>query len=132
MLDNIILEIDDFLKQFNVKYIYCGSISLYLNGIKEITKFEDVDIDFIDLTDQEKLELPIGLINGKYPIDKLHKIDGLNQRYHEINFHNRKLLISDLDYELKVKEYFIKKYKDYIFKDKALMRMEQIKKYLNS
>lgn len=132
MLDNIILEINNYLKKFNVKYIYCGSISLYLNGIKEIVSFNDVDIDFIDLNDEEKLELPIGIINEKYPIDKLHKIEEIEQRYHKINFYGEEILVSDLDYEIEVREYFIKEYKDYIFKDKALMRIEQIKKYLNS
>ena len=54
MLDDLILQIDDYLRQFNQRFVYCGSISLYLNGCKEITKFNDIDVDYIDLTDKEK------------------------------------------------------------------------------
>lgn len=130
--DNIILDINDYISEFNLKFIFCGSISLYLNGITEITEFSDVDIDFCDCTQEEKLLINIGLIFKKYPIDKLSPVENIPLKYHEIDFYNRKLLISDLDYELNVREYFIKEYKDYIYKDKALMRIEQIKKYLNN
>lgn len=129
--DNIILEIDKELKCLNEIYIYCGSISLYLNGIKEIITFNDIDIDFIYKTDAEKWQIPLGFINKKYPTDKLSPISEIPIKYHEIDFYDRKLLISDLDYELKIREYLINNIPNYWYKDKALIRINQIKKYLN-
>ena len=46
-MKDLFLKIDDFLKSFNKKYVYCGSISLYLNGMN-INNFDDIDVDFID------------------------------------------------------------------------------------
>lgn len=129
MLDDLILQIDDYLRQFNHKFVYCGSISLYLNGCKEITKFSDIDVDYIDLTDKEK-EWVKTTFSDDLPGDNVTKINDIETRYHEITFHNRKMLISDLDYELEIRYELLKK-PNYSKKEKVIDRINLIKRYLN-
>lgn len=131
MLGDLILEIDDQLRQLGEPYIYCGSISLYLNGMTDyITDFSDIDIDFFTVIDElDLIQIPISFICGK-PIDKMRKIDGIERRYHKIVFCNREFLISDLDYELETKLRFIED-KNYFYRDKAIMRIKQIQEFIN-
>lgn len=127
---DIILSINEVLKKLDVKYVYCGDFSLYLNGVKEITEFEDVDIDFCDTPEEEKMSIPVGLILDKYPIDKLTPIEGIPLRSHEIDFWGEKMLISDLDYELEVKEYLLKN-NLFNFPEGQPEKIQLLKKYLN-
>ena len=129
-LDSLILNIDNEVKKLNVPYIYCGSVSLYLNGMTEyITDFEDVDIDFFDMPELDLIMLPIGFVSGK-PVDKLIKINDMERRFHKITFYDRELLITDIDYELETKQLFIQD-ETYRYRDKALQRIEQIKEFIN-
>lgn len=129
MLDDLILKIDDYIRQFNQRFVYCGSISLYLNGCKEITKFNDIDVDFIDLTDKEKEWMNTNFSDDLRG-DNVTKINGIETRYHEITFHDRKMLITDLDYELEIRYELLKK-PNYSKKEKVLDRINLIKKYIN-
>lgn len=129
MLDDIILNIDDYVKSLNVKYFYCGSLSLYLNGITEIKTFDDIDIDFYELSGDDLEMLPISIVNG-YPVDKLQKLNSIEQKFHEITFHDRKIYISDLDYELETKEYLLS-LPNYIFKEKASRERDLIINFIN-
>ena len=128
-LDELILYIDDNLKQLNIRYVYCGSISLYLNGIKNIKEFHDIDIDFIDILDENKKYIQTPRINN-LNIDKLKHINNIKTRYHKIIFYNREFLISNLDFELEIK-YELLKIKNYRKKDKLLDRINQINSYKN-
>lgn len=127
-LDDLILKIDDYFKSWKSRYVYCGSISLYLNGIKEITEFTDIDIDFLDFTEKYILDYP-GFCVCNLPVDMLTPVKGIERKYHEINFHGRKLFISDLDYELSARELFVKDL-NYFYRDKALKRIELLKRYI--
>lgn len=127
---DIILSINEVLKQLNVKYVYCGDFSLYLNGIKEITEFEDVDIDFCDTPNEEKPSIPVFLILDKYLIDKLSPVEGIPLRYHEIDFEGEKMLISDLDYELEIDEYLLSN-NLFRYPEGKAEKIQLIKKYLN-
>ena len=129
-LDSFILTADDYFRTLGVRYIYCGSISLYLNGINEITEFGDIDIDFIDLQKDEVIKLSKYVVYT-YPIDILLPINGIERKYHRIDFYGREFLISDLEYELETKQYLIDNIDKYVYKDKALQRFDLINKYLN-
>ncbi len=125
------IDIDNFIREKGYRYVYCGSISLWLNGMKdEITDFGDIDVDFIDLTHNEKEWVDINY-SDELIGDKLDPIPGLPLRYHKIVFDNRELLVSDLDYEIDVKKYFINNIPNYSHKEKALKRIEQIKDFLS-
>lgn len=126
-MDDLIIKIDDFLKSFNKKYVYCGSISLYLNGM-DIDHFGDIDVDFIDCTDDEKIFIwPVG---GPLELDKLVPLKGLPIEYKEIEFKGRKFLISTLEFELKAKEVLLK-IPNYWKVEKVKNRIKQIQDYLN-
>ena len=130
MLDELFLKIDDFVKREQQRYVYCGSISLWLNGMKnEITEFHDIDVDFIDLTEAEKIWMNIDY-SEKLAGDKLRPIPGIPIRYHSIIFNDREILVSDLDYEIEVREWLINNIENYSHKDKALKRIEQIKNFI--
>ena len=103
-MKDLFLKIDDFLKSFNKKYVYCGSISLYLNGMN-INRFGDIDVDFINCNENEKIFIwPFG---GPLELDKLSPIKEIPIEYKEIEFEGRKLLVSTLEYELKAREYLL-------------------------
>ena len=126
-MKDLFLKIDDFLKSFNKKYVYCGSISLYLNGMN-INNFDDIDVDFIDCTEDEKVFIwPLG---GPLELDKLSPIKEIPIEYKEIEFEGRKLLVSTLEYELKAREYLLQ-IPDYHKVEKVKKRIKQIKDYLN-
>lgn len=126
-MKDLFLKIDDFLKSFNKKYVYCGSISLYLNGM-DINNFDDIDVDFIDCTEDEKVFIwPLG---GPLELDKLSPIEEIPIEYKEIEFEGRKLLVSTLEYELKAREYLLQ-IPNYHKIEKVKNRIKQIKDYLN-
>ena len=67
-MNDLIIKIDNLFRPLNKKYVYCGSISLYLNGMN-INNFDDIDVDFIDCTEDEKVFIwPLG---GPLELDKL-------------------------------------------------------------
>lgn len=126
-MNDLIIKIDDFLKSFNKKYVYCGSISLYLNGMN-IMYFNDVDVDFIDCTENEKMF--IWSIGGPLEVDKLVPLKEVPLEYKEIEFNGRKFLVSTLEYELKAREELLK-IPNYWKVEKVKNRIQEIKNYLN-
>ena len=128
MIDNILFKIDDYLKTLNLRYVYCGSISLYLHGLN-IKEIHDADIDFIDLSDNDKYYIYTN--NYEYfPIDKMFDI-GFPIEYEEIEYKGRIFLIDTLEYELKTK-YKLLEIPNYRKKEKVLKRIEQIKEFINN
>lgn len=128
--DEIVLRINEVLKQLDVKYVLCGDFSLYLNGIKEVNEFKDVDVDFYESTDEEKLHIPVGLILDTYPIDKLKPIQGIPLKFHTIKLNNEDISISDLDYELEIKEY-LQEHNLSPHPEEQVEKIRLIKEYLN-
>jgi len=127
----LFLSINNCLKQFNVKYVFCGDFSLYLNGITEVNEFEDVDVDFCESTEYEKLHINVGLILDTYPIDKLVPIPGIPLKYHSIKLNDEDILISDLDYELEIKNELLKN-PNYNKREQAIDKINLIERYLNN
>ena len=87
-MNDLIIKIDNLFRPLNKKYVYCGSISLYLNGMN-IDHFNDIDVDFIGCTENEKVF--IWIENEPLPIDKVVPIEGIPIEYKEIEFEGRKL-----------------------------------------
>ena len=130
-LDNdTVLSINEYLKQFNVKYVFCGDFSLYLNGIKEVNEFNDVDIDFYESTQDEKDHINVGFILDTYPIDKLKPIDGIPLKFHTIKLNDEDISISDLDYELEIREY-LQEHNLSLHPEEQVEKIRLIKEYLN-
>lgn len=126
-MNDLIIKIDNLFRPLNKKYVYCGSISLYLNGM-DIDHFNDIDVDFIGCTENEKVF--IWIENEPLPIDKVVPIEGIPIEYKEIEFEGRKLLVSTLEYELKAREYLLQ-IPNYHKVEKVKNRIKQIKDYLN-
>lgn len=124
---DLIVNMDDFLRSFDKRFVYCGSMSLYLNGM-DIDHFNDADIDFIDTSEDDKIF--IWTKDAPLEIDKLSPLKGIPIEYKEMVFGGRQLLVSTLDYELKARERLLR-IPNYWHKDKVKDRIQQINYYLN-
>ena len=126
-IKELIVNMDDFLKTFDKKFVYCGSMSLYLNGM-DIEQFNDADIDFIDTPEEEKIF--IWTLDSPLKVDKLSPLKNTPIQYREMDFFGRKMFVSTLEYELKARERLLRT-PNYWFKEKVSGRIEDIKDYLN-
>ena len=110
-----LFQIDDYLKTLGLRYVYCGSISMIVHGMG-LMNFHDADIDFVDLSDEEKLGVDVteDVLPDYLDID-INKMfsDGLEdlrvgEFYEEIEYEGRKFLVSKLEYEVEVRKRLIK------------------------
>lgn len=87
----IILECVKYLKtKTNSRFVFSGSYGLYIQDIDFNRDFHDIDVRFLDLSEEELKKLHLDF---QPQIHKLGECPVNNPEYKEVEFHGEKILV---------------------------------------